>query len=99
MKANRRKATEHRALVLESVATAPGGATADSVCKDCVGHAFNRHAVYAMLWQLRREGLVGRDDKDTYFLITAGLERIQYGDFTRSLPEYAPRPRARRKQK
>ena len=98
MRANRRKATEHRALVLESVATAPGGATMESVQKDCVGHAFNKHAVYAMLWQLCREGLVGRNSDNTYFLTTAGLDRIQYGDFTQKVPEYAPRPKARKRK-
>lgn len=96
---NRRKATEHRALVLESVATAPGGATSASVQRDCVGHDFNKHAVAVMLWQLRREGLVGRDDEDKYFLTTTGLERIQYGDFTRSVPEFAERPKARKVRK
>ncbi len=85
-------------MVLESIATSPT-ATIANIRTDCVGHAFSQHAVDAMVWQIRREGLVGRSDTDTYFITQAGLSYMQSTDFTRELPEYAPRPKARRPKK
>jgi hypothetical protein len=90
-------ATDHRALVLESVATAPRGATRPSVIEDCVGEGFTRSMVLVMLWQLKREGLVGESD-EVLFLTRAGFDWLTQGRFDRPLPEPGhPRPGARKR--
>lgn len=98
MSGHRKLATEHRALVLESVATSPN-ATKQAIFADCVSHSFTKDAADVMIWQLRRIGLIGRSDSDTYFITKAGLDYLQSADFTRIVPEFAPRPKARRKAK
>lgn len=94
-----RRATDHRALVLESVATSPTPATLDSIAADCHGAdpSYTRKLVAAMVWWLVRVGLLGRTG-DSYFLTKAGLEWLTTGRFDRALPAPHTRPGARRKK-
>ena len=93
-------ATDHRALVLEAVATCPQQATTAQILHDCQGESFKPLIVAKMIYQLRREGLLGRQDgSDAYFLTLAGLEWLTQGRFDRALPCYAERPKSRRKRK
>lgn len=99
MKPNRRAlfATDHRALVLESVATAPR-ATRTTVAKDCVGVDFGARAVQSMLWQLRHEGLIGMDDEGVLFVTKAGFGWLTNGRFDRALPCPHERPTSKRRK-
>ncbi len=95
----RKLATDHRALVLESVATSPFSPSIETIVKDCVGAEFTRKMIRAMVWQLRREGLIGLQSSGTsHFITKAGLEYLTGGRFDRALPERGtPRPKARRR--
>jgi hypothetical protein len=99
MKRNLKWATDHRALVLESVATNPRGASAELIIADCASETFQRAVVKSMIWQLRAEGLIGRDDAGTgHFITKAGLDWLTHGRFDRALPAPHTRPgRQRRK--
>jgi hypothetical protein len=95
-------ATDHRALVLESVATSPIPATVAAIVADCTGAdpEFTPKKVKAMIWWLRREGLVGDDDKGTgHFITKAGLDWLAHGRFDRALPTDHIRPGARKPRK
>ena len=93
-------ATDHRALVLEAVATCPQQATTAQILRDCQGENFKPSAVKVMVYQLRHEGLLGRhEDSDVHFLTLAGLDWLTRGHFDRALPCYAERPKARSKRK
>lgn len=99
-------ASDHRALVLESVATAPGRATLLDVQRDCVEEGFSPKMVASMLDQLCREGLVQRREDEAvhqpgtqrgHYLTVAGLAYLQGARFDRALPpEGVPRPGARK---
>ena len=92
-------ATDHRALVLESVATSPKPPTGNQVCQDCVTpEDFSSKNVLTMLDTLRREGLIGMNENKTHFLTKAGLHYLTNGRFDKALPEYAERPKSRRKK-
>lgn len=95
----KRRATDHRALVLEAVATAPFRPSIESIIRDCVGPDFTRAVVKSMVWQLRREGLIGLDTSGTsHFITKAGLDYLTDGRFDRALPQPGtPRPRRRRR--
>lgn len=96
-----RTATEHRAIVLESVATSPKEATRDTIVKDAASIGWtDRKQIVTMIHQLRREGLIGlkEGERNAFFLTTGGLEALQHGAFDRKLPEFAERPKARRKK-
>lgn len=101
MRRGNRSATEHRAIVLESVATAPGDATRDAIAKDAAAIGWtDRKQIVTMVHQLKREGLIGvKESGDGFFLTVAGLEALQHGAFDRKLPEFAERPKGRRKLK
>lgn len=93
-------ATDHRAKVLEAVATNPGIATHDEIARDCTDHEFDRNKVLKMVRQLRKEGLLGKADNDAgHFITRAGLEYLTDGCFDRGLPCPHERPRARGKRK
>lgn len=96
-----RRATDHRAIVLEEIATAPYVATRDAV-QAAVAKAgyreFHANAVSAMVSELLRIGLIGMKEDRTLFLTQSGLEWITKGDFTRPLPGFIERP-ARRGRK
>lgn len=99
MKQGSRSATEHRAIVLESVATAPEEATHDAIVKDSASIGWtDRKQIVTMVNQLVREGLVGRNTSGGFFLTVAGLEALQSGTFNRKLPEFAERPKGRRRK-
>lgn len=95
MSARRRLATDHRALVLASVATHPAPTSA-TVVRDCCT-AFAEPLVRSMLSQLRREGLIARDPGDEALEITPeGLAWLRDGRFDRAVPAPGiPRPGAR----
>lgn len=99
VKKHARRATEHRLLVMEAVATCPEQCSLETIKKDCSSADFPSHSVVVMVWQLCREGLLGRSEESYYFLTEFGLAYLYAADFTRGLPEYAPRPKARRKRK
>lgn len=98
VKRSRKWATDHRAVVLESIATSPWLATHDSIAADCVSTEFTRKSVMTMLNQLQREGLVGRVDPG-FFVTRAGFSWLTEGRFDRKLPEYAERPGSRKPKK
>ncbi len=97
-------ATDHRAKVLEAVATNPGVATPDEIVRDCLGDDFDRTKVLKMVLQLRKEGLIGRsdvrkDDGAGHFITKTGLEYLTCGQFDRELPSPHERPKGRGKRK
>ncbi len=96
-RSTRRSATDHRALVLESVATSPR-ATLDAIRADCTAAlpSFTEKKVDAMVWWLRRVGLINRGEDGVHVLTKTGLEWLTSGRFDRALPEYAERPGARK---
>lgn len=94
---HRRRATDHRAIVLESVATNPTGASEANITADCQASDFTRRMVKAMIWQLRKEGLIGRDDAQGHFITQAGLNYLTSARFDVTPPPMGlPRPGARR---
>lgn len=96
-----RRATDHRAVVLEEIATAPYAATRDAVQAQVAkaGYKeFHKDAISAMVSELLRIGLVGRKEDGTLFLTTAGLEWLTHGDFTRPLPPPHIKPNRRGKK-
>lgn len=97
MKYNR--ATDHRALVLEAVATSPAGAPRAEIFRECIGPDFTRHQVCVMLCHLRREGLVGATGDGGHFITREGLDQLVNGHFDRAVPEFAPRPNGRKPRK
>jgi len=98
MKRNLKWATDHRALVLESVATNPFRPSMESIVRDCIGLDFKSNVVKAMIYQLRREGLVGLGSSGTdHFITKAGLDWLTQGRFDRALPGFHNRASRRRK--
>jgi len=90
-------ATDHRALVLESVATSPLGTLA-GIISDCtaVDASFTPKKIGAMVWWLRRIGLIQLNDFGRYTLTKLGLEWLTDGRFDRALPKDHTRPGARK---
>lgn len=89
-------ATDHRALVLESVATNPR-ATLDAIIKDCADAdaAFTPKQIAAMVWWLRREGLINLED-GVHHMTKAGLDYLTDARFDRAIPVAHTRPGARK---
>lgn len=100
-KSRKGRATDHRALVLESVATAPAAATLSTIVADVqpVAPAFTKHKVASMVWWLRREGLIGDREGGGYFITEAGLSYLTSGRFDRAVPVDHVRPGARKPRK
>lgn len=71
------------------------------IVKDCKEETFTPDMISAMVWQLRKEGLVGIDDQKTgHFITKAGLDYLLVARFDRALPEPGtPRPKARGRKK
>jgi predicted transcriptional regulator len=96
-----RRATDHRALVLEVVATIPVAATRDAVQKEVAllskAGGFAVNAISAMVSTLLREGLIGRRDDETLFVTQIGFDWLANADFTRALPAPHERPGRRKK--
>jgi predicted transcriptional regulator len=96
-----RRATDHRALVLEVIATIPTAATRAAVQKEVASMSdlseFNVNAISAMVSTLMREGLIGRKEDGTLFVTIVGLDWLSFGRFDRALP--APHTRPGRKKK
>ena len=99
MRAKRKWATDHRAVVLEEVATHPGVATDRSIIKACSTDNFPTQAVGSMIWILRKEGLIARGDDGGNFITRAGLDWLTTGRFDRALPAPHERPNARGRKK
>lgn len=99
----KRHATDHRGLVLESIATSPNPEL-QSIHSDCTSSTFPKKSVDAMVWVLCREGLVNRVNQPngnvTHHLTKTGFDYLASGHFDRKLPEPHTRPnrRARRKE-
>lgn len=93
MKERKLYATDHRAFVLESVATNPQPVQ-EAILKDCIGPDFPRKSVQAMLWQLAHEGLISRRSEDgVYSLTYTGLYWLQQARFDKALPSPHTRKR------
>lgn len=98
-------ATDHRALVLESVATNPKGATIANIIEDCKGDGFDDELIKKHIWQLRKEGLIGLRDVEgeyiavTHFITHRGLAYLTSGRFDLPIPVPGhPRPNARKRK-
>lgn len=97
MREHRRRATDHRAIVLESIATNPTGAQKKHIVADCRSADFTPHMIDSMIWQLRKEGLIGRDDATGHFITKAGLAYLNNAAFDLPPPPMGhPRPGARK---
>lgn len=96
-----RRATDHRALVLEVVATIPSAATRDAVQKEVLANKtderFGANQISAMVSTLLKEGLIGRRDDGTLFVTATGFEWLRGADFTRALPAPHEKPSRRKK--
>ena len=95
------RATDHRALVLEVVATTPNAATREAVTKEVEANRtddrFRYNQIAAMISHLLQEGLIGRREDGTLFVTAPGFEWLRDGDFTRQLP--APHTKPKRSKK
>lgn len=99
-----RRASDHRALVLEVVATAPyathRAAVQEEVAKLSQPHDFGPLQISAMVSSLLSAGLLGTREDKTLFITQHGLDWITTAAFDRKLPEPGiPRPRRKRKPK
>jgi hypothetical protein len=96
-----RRATDHRALVLEVVATIPQAASREAVQKEVLVNRtddrFDHNQISAMVSRLLTEGLIGRRDDGTLFVTALGFEWLRKADFTRELP--APHTKPTRSKK
>jgi Fe2+ or Zn2+ uptake regulation protein len=98
MAKSQRRATDHRATVLEAVATFPGSPTGEDIVKDCATASYTPKMVRTMLDALVRFGLIRRSDQKTFSITAVGLEYLTLARFDRAIGEFAPRPKARRKK-
>lgn len=98
MKRRFKLATDHRSLVLEAVATCPTVATREQITKDASSAEFTARKIDSMIWQLRKEGLIGKKEDGSYAITQAGLDWLTLGRFDRALPKDHIRPGARRKK-
>lgn len=98
MKRYLRRATDHRAIVLESVATSPSNPTGAEIAKDCVGPDFTRKNVLTMISTLRREGLIAMNEDGRHYVTQAGLDCLAHWRFDRELPTFAERPASRKRR-
>lgn len=100
-------ATDYRAGMLEAVATTPNpGATTTSILHDVLAMypEYKEENARKMIWQLRKEGLIGRgndsvpDDIEHFFITQAGLRYLTNTGFGRLPPSEHIRPGARHKK-
>lgn len=100
MKEQFRRATDHRALVLEVVATIPEAATRDAIQHEAFRYRtddrFGMNQISAMVSHLLRQGLIARREDATLFITGLGLDWLKNAMFDRSLPEPHTRPGRRR---
>jgi len=89
------RATDHRALVLASVATHPTPPSSGQVVRDCV-ETFAEPLIRSMLSQLKREGLIA--GSDALEITPEGWEWLRQGLFDRAIPKPHFRPGARRRK-
>lgn len=101
MKKQLRRATDHRALVLEVVATIPVAATRaavqEEILREAKGTSFHVNAISAMVSHLLSQGLLGTRDDSTLFVTLYGMEWLAGGDFTRSLPREHTKPKRKKR--
>lgn len=100
MAAQKRRATDHRAIVMESVITYPGAPTLEEIVTECVAAlpTLNRHKADAMVRQLRTEHLLGVNESGGHYLTDAGLDYFKAGVFDRALPKDHERPKSRKRK-
>ena len=93
--------TDHRACVLEAVATSPNPPSATEigveVLRACPSFR-NRDVAAAMVSQLRREGLISMNDERGYFITKAGFDLLAKGVFTRELPAEHTKPKRKKRE-
>src|SRR3954465_2359783 len=98
-----RRATDHRALVLEVVATTPSAATRKAIEAEVLANRtderFGHNQIAAMVSSLLRFGLIGRREGSTLLVTTLGLEWLQAADFTRELPAPHTKPKRQPRKK
>lgn len=101
-------ATDYRAGMLEAIATTPNpGSTTASIVHDVLAMypEYKEENVKKMIWQLRKEGLIGRgndsipDDTEHFFITQAGLRYLTSTGFGKLPPSEHIRPGARHKKK
>lgn len=90
MRLYQRRATDHRALVLEVIATTPEIATRAE---------FNINSISAMVSSLKHEGLIAVREDGTLFVTPLGLEWLNKAAFDRALPAPHTKRPGRRKKK
>lgn len=90
------RATDHRALVLASVATHPTPPSSGQVVRDCV-QTFAEPLIRSMLSQLKREGLIA-GTYEALEITPEGWEWLRQGLFDRQPPKAHMRPGARRRK-
>lgn len=92
------RATDHRAIVLESVATSPAAASIDTIKADAaaIGWTHNNQ-ISAMVSNLLHIGLLGRSESGL-FVTKLGMEWLLTGRFDRALPAPYTKPKRKRKQ-
>ena len=86
--------------MLEEVATTPFAPSMHNVREALQRPDFASEVVYKMLYQLVREGLLGKREKDELFITESGLEYLTRARFDLPLPEPGkPRPGSRKTRK
>lgn len=100
-KPRQRRATDHRAIVLEVVATIPTTATRDAVQAEVARENrqsdFNKDAISAMVSTLRKEGLIGVRDDGTLFVTELGFTWLRTAAFDLPLPGPYTKPGRRKR--
>lgn len=97
---HRRRATDHRRVVLESVATHPAIPFTSDIIADCQGPDYTPHMIESMIWQLGHEGLIEmRTDLGGYRITQLGLDWLTNGRFDQAIPKPHKRPGTRRRRR
>lgn len=103
MKARRRRATDHRAAVLEVVATTPAAATRAAVQREAIGVVgdgrFGANQASAMVSTLLALGLLGTRDDGTLFVTARGLDYLTTAAFDLPPPPPYTKPNSRKRTK
>lgn len=96
-----RRATDHRAIVLEVIATTPEVATRAAVqaevARNTARDEFSINAISAMVSELRRQGMIAVREDATLFVTPLGLEYLSKAAFDRALPEPYKKPGRKKK--
>lgn len=99
MTERRRRASDHRALVLEAVATSPESPSEAQIVADCNGPDFDRPKILSMVRLLRMEGLIGLSSPSGgHFITVVGLNYLTTARFDRGLPAPHTRPGRKRRR-